>query len=788
MPNDPNTYSCQFCQRTFTTKGSLHRHQRNHENNGSFECFICGVSFRRRDLLTRHASIHGSDGEASLNRQRTRTACETCRQARVKCSGNVPCDRCNKKDMICTIATSSARTSCKLPSEAICISNPSEDRVMEGRRGDLPMTPVTYHTQLEPVSATGTENDPLTSHGFDLADETLFTENQISPNSLAWPWVHEDLFLRDGLDLDGFDFRCDGEGVSVANAEVQGLHDLPNLDTRETSQDTHQNLQARLPVARMQEGAIDRLVTSACENFTERLPHARSKPAFYARLPEMAQDIATAFGIETTPLIDLQHHIDLYRYSFWPLWPLSPRYHFSQHVFEPVLYLAMASIGAMYDGRSSSSFGIALHNRLRDALIQPAMEIDLPDNLTLPLGQARSLTQAAALYFGHQRAFSYASHLGGALIIQARKTNLFATTHSTSARNSDGLARWVKSWVNQECRIRLSFAIMRLEMYTSALFMTRPLLSAHELDIPLPCSSYVWTTNFNDVEAFAAAIEQDRHTTHQPFSYADLFSILTEPEEDLPDFNVLHGEILINALQEEVWLASTSRHRLSRLRSSQTNNFDTGLTVSVDISKSDVPSKANHDLSLDAQLIPQMSMTTLVTQIRRTTSALRRVRQHALHYCSRHVAQMDVADRSSMLSCLLAYHLGFLQLHAPIASIQRACHHKSFQDSGEDRDHGLLEWSFTEQAMTARQHAIHIYHLLKAETKKVDNQRAKVNFLTMLGLYHSAAVLYVLNTYNQTQGAAKECPTTDDFVTIFGELNPAWAARSSFSNMLQTLR
>ena len=51
-------YSCDQCEKTFTTGGTLTRHKLFHNGDKPFSCDQCGKTFARRDKLTIHIRIH----------------------------------------------------------------------------------------------------------------------------------------------------------------------------------------------------------------------------------------------------------------------------------------------------------------------------------------------------------------------------------------------------------------------------------------------------------------------------------------------------------------------------------------------------------------------------------------------------------------------------------------------------------------------------------------------------------------------------------------------------------
>ena len=52
-------YVCDLCNRSFSTQGSLKRHQESvHHQSGGFCCQVCGQRFYRKDHLGRHMKTH----------------------------------------------------------------------------------------------------------------------------------------------------------------------------------------------------------------------------------------------------------------------------------------------------------------------------------------------------------------------------------------------------------------------------------------------------------------------------------------------------------------------------------------------------------------------------------------------------------------------------------------------------------------------------------------------------------------------------------------------------------
>lgn len=668
----------------------------------------------------------------------------------------------------------------------------------------------------------------------------------LPPDVLAWPWLHENLFLQGDMNLDWYEISArteQAEAVDIAGT-YSSVPAVPQ-DGLDTEQLHHVN-GGRLPSSHVSGdvGCDDTNRAKYVEEVVKIASQISQEGAFQGQPSQQRilflRDVARLYGqleklfdlpatdgcqdIESRTVCSFQSFLLLYKNHFWPLWPFTPRYSFDHDEFDPLLYLAMVSIGSMYGGRQSSRFGSVLHECLRDELINPLLDINVPRQSLLPLGQARSLTQAAALYFGQKKAFSYAQHLSGVLIAQARKMEIFTTslgeTELWSRSQDAGLL--VSNWINIESRKRLAFASLRLEMYTSVLHSTRPLVSGEEIELNLPCSHSLWSSSFTSEEAFAAAIRQECNTSSMDVLYTDLLSISLDNSEKLPHLSMLHLEILMNGLQEKIWSACNSKNVLERLSNEETTelrlSIDDGINNNRQIAEPletlpsmeiSVPSSLIQ--SLDAHLVwGSRRMNSIRADLRIVVSTLRKVRTAVLDITRMQYPRqgMSQADRSSLLSCLLMFHLAFLQLNCPLTLIHQVCHNqlatpRSKLDSVTKR---VGEWIHSSEAFAALKHAVSIFQLLESETEKPLDTRASVNFLTMTGLYHSAALVWTytqpdLNTIqaphtDSIQGNVRpretvlttELPRMPEFEKVLHDINPAWASRSSFAVALAGLR
>ena len=851
---------CSTCRKTYNTQASLTRHAHNHREAPRHVCNICDVSFSRRDLLRRHRRIHeraAEDQEAEAPRIRAHTACLGCRQARVKCvndPGSHACNACQKASRPCSLSSDPRRVSTVL-----------HDRRRQARDREESL-------DLDDVDARTHELEEQTSiHDFGIATPTMdhydglpdFTENVgISQDqTLAWAWLHEDQFLQGNI-LDSWldePFHENSVIHSMSDSSTVNPEDLvsepmeilknpsaedpiPQTSTnpanlerplqsscrkRRKDKGTHSNqgLQAPTVSAERQIARQTSMVTELVEYAKEAASNAYPRRQVAAYWNGAGPRVDRAFDLERSPGFDLfsnhplAHFIDLYFTNFWGLWPLFPLHNFDAKHAHPVLFLTITSVGSMYAGHKASQYGALMHEYLREYLAEPLFDGQGQDDDSLAIAQARSLTQVSALYFGQKKGFSYSQHLGSILISQARRMNLFSPpsyqlllqtlpdTKDSSVVNSEWLYRWIAS----ETRKRLAYAILRLEAYTSVLLNCRPLLTAEELELELPCSKFLWLSSFSSDSAYMAAIRQDLASSIQErMLFSDAVNIATDEKEWLQPTDIISHELVAFGLQQHVWRSCRDVESALRISGRDApellfNGLD-AFEVSNDreanlaIQSSHTPLQSDAALSSSLPLFQTRQMEGLRLQCQRTCKALRKWRRSLVTI---YIRPSSPSDRTSLISSLMLYHLSFLQMLAPLQNLHHISYHSIDNKAANSNVlRQVMQWTQSHNSIAAAQHACIIWKLLNGESRRPTDDQARYNFLSLIGLHHAAVVVWTyagtrdtvdnsLDTLSLglTDGTSSSMPFAkqnsrcllDMFVGLFRQISPAWSARSSFA-------
>ncbi|KAH7139928.1 hypothetical protein B0J13DRAFT_69080 [Dactylonectria estremocensis] len=896
-------FPCPHCSKEFTIQGSLARHLQNHSQTAKHVCHVCNVIFRRRDLLTRHMKLHdpgaGADGSVAdqessagdstaasrgphqdvtekVSRKRCHTACNRCRDLKIKCDGQYPCTRCCNSGKACEFDRLSSRIS--------HIPMMTDDTSFSAESGSV-STDVTAQPSLPSFSpdindiALSAEEPSIVGRGGAVLpfSAPMLTWDSTFCELAPWPWLHESIFLSgdqsgalDGPVAPNLAFAGDlfselplaildepahhadnppaeisgrlgtpsstaagiavgstttTNPVAVASAstprlavQAAGAAPAPLSPPVENSGNAPSPEADAAIAASLKRRAVDDLIALAVQGPSGGEGGAYIRPSeLWARTPS---DLVTAFSLgsdlgASNNATTLEHLVKLYKEHFHQLWPLLPRRNLNTGDMHPLLYLTLASIGAMYMGPSGSECGAFLHNAVRKRVALP-VELDETDDNLVWLAQSRLLTQVAALYFGQPRAFSYAQYLGGLLTAQARRMCLFSSTyhrqrvdHFKRVKGVISDAERLGLWFAIEERRRLAFGIFRGDTFTSVLLNTKPLVTLDEIDLEFPSCNAVYNGEALDPRLALEMLQHDR-TLSQDLRASDVYHILLERNEMLPPLEPIAHEILLFGLQLFVWRFSRDRQLLEGFTGGR--GFEEGPDAETNGAVEDdshPPSKKRRrDTStseVDSLDNRSYQMTDLVNERRRLAAALAKW-ERALPLAKTFARTEE--DRSYVLSSLILYHLSLLRLYAPVEDIHQI-HYRlaDHRPVSPDLVAGIQAWTQTPKARIAVDRVRSVWSLITQQTQ-LGCARSRFNFNAYVGLHHGAAILWAYNggrshqtgvnsvstpsqgtgsspTFSLHADRAESKEILKTFVNLFKLISPAqW---SSFAEVTDTL-
>jgi uncharacterized C2H2 Zn-finger protein len=810
-------FPCKRCEKSYKSQSSLARHLRNHTVDNSYHsCPVCHVAFSRRDLLVRHMNIHegiANDRSGSSRnlkpkigaRRRCHTACQPCRNARVKCNGDNPCLTCTLNQRDCRYLARSHRISrINVVGDTLPITPPTQSMEDEDPSlpspstadPDIPVPPVHFAmtAREDPSDSLAVLDEP--SHDNLVAPSDMASLNPMgfdwtvgySPNNVSWPWLHESLYLK-GNPWDEWT-----ASVDIPNATPSSLNPPMSPNTTlplgeychgpqeiSTGSSNVSPLEADAIIQRRrlksQTRIIEELVTYAAR------PDGESADSRLCYWGCMSLRVTEAFGIDDWQAAhanrSLMHMLDLYRESFSPLWPLLSGRDFNAGEMHPLLFLTLVSIGAMYGTSSESCFGTAMHEKIRKTLLTPLFVIEEHESSLLPLGQARLLTQVGSLYFGQRRAFSFAQNLGSVLLAQARRMDLFSADRTSLLTSHDSTEDdYFSAWMHVESRKRLAFGFLRADVYMSVLMNSRPLISAEEFELDLPAPDHIWAA------PDSPAARQFRDQGPRPYgrapglSFADLVRVALDRSEALLDMDLARYELLLFGLQEQVWRFSHDPRLFRRLVGTHEpseitrRHFIPTQSTGAMFNRWSSPPHADH------LAITHRRMNDLTDNRAQLMDALVKWEQS---FAAVRTMGTSPSDRTSIMSSVLLCRLSYLRFAAPLPDLHNfgyAFFNKKPVD--QRKLEALTCWARSPEARTAAGFSCDICNLVGYEVQQPVEKRAKHNLLAFSGLHHAAIVIWVF-------AGSQDDDFTEDSLSLSADGEPIMLCRRESTQLIKTI-
>lgn len=741
--------------------------------------------------MVRHSRIHRTS-TASKPRRRCHTACDSCRCLRSKCDGQQPCANCSTSQVSCVYTSNNRRLSEKV-GETSPLADATSYEVSE-----LP---------TDGSAATIFENE---SHEFDLftgstemitgddSDSFNITNSQTNnaltdwsydglwPFSTAWQWTHEDLYLQQPADIFGstdgafstallFGDQNSGNpyetplaSEAMATASMTPVSSSQRPTELELLAHCEDNIQ-------LQPARVRTCLKRDLEAVTAQLVKIAGSEDAYSRRRtlnwhELDEQLSSMISIAQNQQSScdsprcLDYLCEQYFIHFHPLWPLMIDSKIDLRTLHPLLFLTLASIGALYHKlRSAVQFGSILHSSIRDVLIRKHVGSDQKATEALDIGRAMLLTQVAALYFEQEKAFSTAQQLGAKLNVQGHRMQLFSETprglfSEPRPCNEAGA-------IAAEGRRMLAYGMLRAEAFISVFFNRKPLLSYEEVNLPLPQIGF--SENAATAFTVSSLVDQSASLPCTPMLFSDLVRIALDEEEVLPAMKPTDLELLLFGLQTDAWRFCQDHGIFRRLIQQRQPND----TIQLEHSSTGV------------DLLDQTTrkMSKLISDYNAIIAALKRWKA-ALSLSQ--LSHPPNTDRSAYLSGLILYELSFLRLLAPIETILQIVYRYEEVCEGHSIINEVLEWTASPKATESVAHAQSVCQLLHAETSRPPERQAKYNILTLIAVHHAAAVTWAVIGSGQHQ---QDCFEVTDLLNGSNNLTLAAENTSSIISYLASL-
>lgn len=667
-------FACSECGKTYGSRGALNRHANTHNGKVRFLCHICDTVYHRKDLLNRHyKTVHSSNDGSGRNqmlnaRIRCVKACECCRERRIKCSGGNPCDSCVQKALDCTFSRGSKRFS--------VIKSEFDEISQSASPASSPSS--STHDRDGGIEVENNANEVVRVQLPDLiAVEDIWAETG------DWSWVFDQSFQKLYF-----------APVASENREKIGSYKPDNPSDEEC-------------VAIIEEvifHAMTRLTTNV-------LPESGSHPMENDLWYQLAGKVERHFGLSHWRVHSDYTHIfyyfmNLYFDNFHGSYPFFWRNGFEFSSVSPILCITLGMAGALFDRPCSVRFAQCLHEKLCLSLAGATLLAPEGDDGHASLLVSMLITQMVAIYSADPRRLHYAQQMSGVLVSQARRLNLF----SPSGPVPQDISRWIRA----ETRKRVAFAIFLNESYLSILTATRPLVSAEELSLAMPCDNELWAYVGDEWQEKIHALMRADQGTYD-LSFADLYRIVREKEWPLPNLQPASYRMLILALQVDVWKFSQD---------------------------SELFNKNGNKVSLNGEIrrYTGSDMHSLLDELQRVHACLRKWK---FLFSTDLQEQICPFDRQMVLSSRLTYHSYYLSMCAPMKELNTMADNFNRLTQLQRQRRLAIKWVKSQQSQSALYHVRAILDTLSDELKAPKEIRTHFNVAALICLHQCAVILWV---------------------------------------------
>lgn len=488
----------------------------------------------------------------------------------------------------------------------------------------------------------------------------------------------------------------------------------------------------------------------------------------------LASEIEQSYQLVYFPAPQQSHLLHTFVKSFFDnfhtLWPLTWRQGFEYDDVEPLLYLVMGSIGAMYmDSPRAKRYGLEMHIALRPKLLNACLSCPPDEEKSDAIFEALLLMEIMSLYLGSQEALKYTQEASAVLVSHARRVKLFEESESSPLPPGTFFDNYgkqtenrLREWIKLEKRRRLVFGFFRCEIFSGVLWSTKPLVSFDELRLSLPCNHDLWT--YTGPAWREKLISASRGIGSPNMVYSDLVRLAAD------------GGASGNTLA----LASPSMHDLLLYG---IQNWLLGICQAMQYAHSQNEGKNNPKSQHQAPSILNVEYSKLSGTLERWK------------------ASHEGFLRSFSLDPLL-YHLWHIQMNANLDALHNLSSPDLLTSSQSYLDmdlNAIAFWAASDAAQIALHHSCRIWCILDDEIRKTQSnknnaQKASFNILSIIATYHAGVVIWVMAHLNpfvhvefQRGWNRPAFRLSQDnihqwvyeFALLAGQLSPSWAPVSA---------
>ncbi|KAL1960689.1 hypothetical protein VTO42DRAFT_6519 [Malbranchea cinnamomea] len=456
------------CGKAFFRSEHLSRHQLNHRPKHVYQCQLCPKRFVRKDLLQRHEKRH-ERGMWYRNYGGVVDALPLCDAVecsrsthRVETGGPV----LNTSGVHGTNGERALQRQPQQQSQTVVVAVPS-DTVAAG-------------SSLPPAEVQGSAEMTLPM-GMDAGPSSLFLDSsvEVQGQPTEVDWFFEGLAQR----LSPIDFA----GFPLPNPPYDFVQPVtyPNTTTQHQPPGTLPDFSA-VPwgVSSAGDTPFSTPRTTSSLSFT---PWSSVRTRLLSALSSVPPDVLESSFFYPT---NLSSFYDLYFSNYHPHFPILHRPTLDPAEAEPLLITAIVTLGAtLTSDENHYRIATLIHDHLRWLIFGTgAFEPPAP----LWCLQTLLIVQAHEKMFSTRKHHEMAHIFHGAVITLMKRGTAYSPIGSQPEHPCTELHQTWSRWVSNEASKRAAFFAFIMDAQHNFLFGHTCILSAHDIQLTLPCSDILW--------------------------------------------------------------------------------------------------------------------------------------------------------------------------------------------------------------------------------------------------------------------------------------------------------